>query len=212
MKRPSARGEHPPRSVWFDPRFGIGILLVAASIAGVAWTVSATTRTVQVWVARPALAPGDAVTADDLTLASVLLGSAASAYLEEDDLDGTVVVTRPIGAGELVPVASLGTADGVHVASVVVTTQSELPRAVQEGAMVDLWCATPVEGGGYGPPAVLAPSALVARVVERDGLIAGGQGTAVEVLVARDRVAEVLAAIDNEGAMSLVPVAVPVGG
>ncbi|GAB3133589.1 hypothetical protein [Marisediminicola antarctica] len=215
MKRssPAAPPERAPRSFWFDPRFGIGLVLVVASVAGVVWLVSAADRTVDVWAARSALSPGDSVTGDDLVLRSVRLGDAADLYLGTGLLgDSGLVVTRAVAAGELVPASAVGAPEGVQLASVVVTVRGELPRSVESGSVVDLWSAQQTDDRGFGPPAVLVGSATVVRVLEADGLIVGSAAVAVEMLVPRSKIAAVLEAIANSDAMSLVPVSLPVGG
>ena len=210
--RPEAQ-ERPPRSFWFDPRFGIGIALVVASVLGVVWLVTTADRTVAVWAARSALSPGDTVDSDDLVLRDVRLGEAGDLYLAGDRLPGGgLVVTRSVAAGELVPASAVGARDGVRVASVVVAVQGQLPQAVAAASVVDLWSAAETENGGYGPPAVLVASATVVRVLESEGLIVDGTAVGVELLVPRSKIAIVLEAIANADAISLVPVSLPVGG
>lgn len=214
MKRNSAAAprERAPRSFWFDPRFGIGLALVVASVAGVVWLVSAADRTVEVWVARSALSPGDTVTGDDMVLRSVRLGDATDLYLGAGVLgDAGLVVTRAVAAGELVPASAVGAPEGVRVASVVVAVRGDLPRSVGAGSVVDLWSARQTDERDFGPPAVLVGSATVVRVLEPDGLMAGSAVVAVELLVPRAKIAAVLAAVAAADAMSLVAVSIPVG-
>lgn len=208
----AAPRERAPRSFWFDPRFGIGLVLVVASVAGVVWIVSAADRTVEVWAARSALSPGDTVTADDLVVRSVRLGDASDLYLGTALLgDSAVVVTRVVAAGELVPASAVGAPESVRLASVVVTVRGDLPRSVESGSVVDLWSARQTEERDFGPPAVLVGSATVVRVLEADGLVVGSAAVAVEMLVPRSKIAAVLDAVAGSHAMSLVPVSLPVG-
>jgi len=215
MKRTTtaAATERPPRSFWFDPRFGIGIALVVASAVGVFWLVSAADRTVEVWAARSALSPGDTVTRDDLVPRNVRLGDTASLYLAGDgSLDAGLVITRTVAAGELVPTSAVGGSDGALIASVVVAVRGDLPRSVAAGSVVDLWSARQESDREYGPPSVLVSSATVVQVLEDDGLIVDGGSVGVEVLVPRAKIALVLAAIAGDDAVSLVPVSLPAGG
>lgn len=208
--KPAQTTERPPRSFWFDPRFGIGIALVIASVVGVTFLVGTADRTVQVWAAKSAISPGDSVNASDLVLASVRLGVAGEHYLAGNSLprDG-VIVTRSIAAGEFIPVSAIGASTGTDLASVVVTVASQLPQSVVQGAVVDVWSAAEIESGAYGPPSVLVSSATVVRLIEADGIIAQGKTSGVEVLVPRDRIAVVLEALANADALALVPVSVP---
>lgn len=198
-----------PRTWWFDPRFAIGLGLVAVSVLGVLWIVSAADRSVSVYAARAALSPGDRIRADDLTLQSVRLGGLDGRYLARRDLpaDG-LVATRAVAAGELVPVSAVGSRAGTRFTSVVVEVKGQLARAIEADAVVDLWSAAQTEDRGYGPPAVLVSSATVVRIIKPDGIAAGG-GDSVEVLVPRTATARVLEAVANEDAISLVPSGIP---
>lgn len=208
--RPAERGR-PPRSFWFDPRFGIGIALVVASIVGVVALVSSADRTVQVWAARDAMSAGDTVTADDLVLRDVRLGDTGDLYLGADGMpDGGLVLSRTVAAGELLPESALGGSDSTRLAAVVVQTSGQLAQSIVTGSVVDLWSATETEDGVFGPPAVLVASATVVRVLEEDGLIVDGTASGVEILVPRAKVAAVLEGIANDDSMSLVPVTMPV--
>jgi hypothetical protein len=209
----AAPKERKPRSFWFDPRFGIGIALVAVSVLGVLGIVASADRSVQVFAARASLSPGDRIVAADLVATNVRLGDVDAKYLRPSQLpsDG-LVVTRTVSAGELVPSSAVGTASSSRLASVVVSVQGSLPKAVIAGADVDLWSASKTEDHDFGPPAVLASSATVVRVIAPDGIVAGASGGAVEVLVDRPKLASVLEAIANEDAVSIVPVGLPVKG
>lgn len=205
------RGERPPRSFWFDPRFGIGIGLVVVSVLAVLGIVSSADRTIDVYSAAAALSPGDRIGAADLAVRSVRLGSVADRYLTASDLPAAgLVVTRPVAAGELVPRSAVGSVAGVRVASVVVSVRGELPQSVAAGTVVDLWAAHEVEHGVFGPPVVLVDAATVVRVIKPDGLVTGA-AEGVELLVTRSKTASVLEAVANQDAMSLVPVSLPVG-
>ena len=102
---------------WFDPRFGLGLVLVVASIVGVSVVVAGSDRTVAVYAARVSLAVGDRLDAADLVETDVRLGAAGELYLTPARIpaDG-LVVTRTVTAGGLVtasparePTAAAGT-------------------------------------------------------------------------------------------------------
>jgi hypothetical protein len=208
--RASANKERPARRVWFDPRLAIGIGLVVVSVIGVYGIVQATDSSVLVYSTPDALSPGDRVYAADLASIAVRLGDVGDRYLREGEIPSEgFVVTRAVSAGELVPASALGSAASIRVASVVVTISGQLPRSVVPGAVVDVWSAAETEDHRFGPPAVLVGSATVVRVLESSGLMAE-QGSGVEVLVPRDRIARVLEAVADEDAISLVPVSIPV--
>ena len=205
------RAPTAPRRVAIDPRLVIGVLLVAASVAGVTWIVSAADRTTAVYAARTALYPGDRVSAGDLAVARVRLGTEEERYLAVADLPAEgAVVSRAVGAGELLPTAAIGAAEGATLAAVVVRLSGPLSDAARPGTAVDLWAAERLDGSRFGPPAVLVPDAAIVRVVHDDGLVAD-DGVALEVLVPRASVARLLEAVSNEDAVAAVPVSVPLG-
>jgi hypothetical protein len=205
------RTPRPRRRFAIDPRLIVGVLLVAASVAGVTWIVGAADRTVAVYAAKSALYPGDRIFAGDLAVARVRLGSGQERYLSVAELpEEGAVIGRAVGEGELVPVAALGAAEGASLAAVVVRLSAPLSDAARAGTAVDLWSAERIDSSRFGPPAVLVPGATIVRVVEDDGLVAD-DGVAIEVLVPRTSVARLLEALSNEDAVAAVPASVPLG-
>ncbi|HRN28370.1 MAG TPA: hypothetical protein PK781_03800 [Terrimesophilobacter sp.] len=207
--RQGSRGA--PRGFWADPRFLIGIALVAVSITAVVGIVLTADRTVEVYAAPAALAPGDRVSADSLESRFLRLDGAHDTYLSPSTMpSGGLVVVRPVSTGELVPLTAVGQSVGQRVASVVIPVSMGLASSIGPNSVVDVWSAPETEHGVFGPPSVLVSSATVVRVLESTGFIAGSTTGGVEVLVSRDRIARVLEAVANSDALSLVPVSIPV--
>ena len=193
-----------------DPRLLIGLLLVAGSVVGVVGVVSTADETVEVLAAREALSPGDRVDADDLDTRNVRLDAAADLYLAPADLPSTgLVVTRAVAGGELLPASATGSVAGLRVTSVVIDVEGSLAASVRPTSLVDVWASSEVESGQYGPPVVIVSGATVVRLVESDSMVAGGDTTAIEVLVPKARVARVLSAVANSDALSIVPATIP---
>lgn len=198
-----------PRPAWREPRFLLGVLLVAVSVAGVAGLVAVSDRSVEVYAARHALAAGDEVAAGDLVGVRVRLGKTASAYLSAAPQPDTVV-TRTIAAGELVPVGALGAASAQRETSVVISVDGELPASIAVGSAVDVWAAAATgqsSGAGapkFGAPRVLVPGGTVVRVVRDSGLGSTG-GVAVEVRVPKDSTAELLESLANGDDITVLP-------
>lgn len=187
-----------------DPRLGIGVGLIIASIVGVWSVVQAADRSSPVFVASSTLSVGETITIDDLSVAHVRLESAAGRYLSTLPDDG-LVVTRTIFEGELVPRAAVRTDAEVQVSAVVVESAIALAGSVQPGSRVDVWAAEQQEDGSFAPPTVIVSGASVVRVVEQQGLVSTGSGETVEVLVPTGTVAALLAALSGESAISIVP-------
>jgi len=215
------RAPSPARKrFWFDPRFAIGVLLVAASVAGVVAIVGAADTSVLVFAARAPLAPGDRVDGDDLVATSVRLDGADRLYLLPGDLpDEGLVVTKPVAEGELVAASAVGSVLGEQQTAIVLAVNGELPASVVAGSGVDVWSARQSGSGQSGSgqsgsgqfeaPAVIVSAATVVRLVDREGFVVDDGSAAIEVLVPRSQIARVLEAVANDDAISVVPSSLP---
>lgn len=211
----TASAPRPRRRFALDARLLIGVALVAASVVAVVALVGAADRRVTVYAAAEALAPGDRVAEGDLVERQVALDGAEEFYLRAGDIpaDG-FVVAQPVAAGQLVPLAAAGSADGVRATSVVLRLASPVSTVVETGTLVDVWAVPgsgPLDDESAGAPVVLVPQATVVRVLEEESLITGAAsaGSTIEVLVPRTRVARLLQAIADGDAISAVPAGLP---
>jgi hypothetical protein len=199
--------DHPrsrPRPFWSDTRFLLGVLLVAASIAGVWFVVTAARQTVPVLAAARTIVPGETVSGDDLTVVDVALGQVGEIYLTPGTIEAGAVAVRTIGAGELVPADAVGAGADARVTTVVVRTGADVPGAVAEGARVEVWHAPP-DDDGFQAPRILVADATVATVARDDSMV-GGADASLELVIPRSEVAAVLAAQSDGSALSVVPV------
>jgi hypothetical protein len=199
-----------------DARLVFGALLVAASVAGVMGIVVAADRRVTVYVASDSFSPGDRIHVDDLLTRSVALDGGDALYLTPGAVPGEgLVITEVVREGELVPTAAVGSPVGQRSTSIVLELTAPVSAAVVPGALVDVWSAPAASTGDigslgtFGAPVVLSSDAIVVRVLDDDGLVAAGQGAAVEVLVPRSRIARFLQAIANGDALAVVPAGLP---
>lgn len=201
------------RPTWRDPRLGVGVLLVAGSVALGTWAVRDAAATVEVYAARDALTPGDVVEAESLSVREVRLGDDEGLYhLVADGLPDGAVVTRTVGAGELVPRSAVGEAAAVDLRPVVVPLGLAVPADLGPGTVVDLWLSPPPAVGGVGQQAAAAPEPtlvaaelVVAEVVRDDSVLSGSTGTSVELLVPRLDLPDVLRALSSDGQLVAVP-------
>lgn len=193
------------RAFWADARFVIGLLLVAASIAGVWFVVGAARQTTPVLAAAATLVPGQTITSSDVTVVEVALGQAQAAYLSPEALGDGLVALRPIEAGELLPTGGVGSPDLSDRTSVVVRSSVDVPADVVRGAAVELWESRPAaEPGAFQAPRILVADAVVAAVTRDDGVMASGRAS-LELVIDRARVSDVLAAIAAGSVLSAVP-------
>ncbi|MEE6273415.1 hypothetical protein V2J56_08650 [Georgenia sp. MJ206] len=197
------------RPTWRDPRLGVGILLVAASVALGAWVVGDASRTVEVYAADSALAPGDRLTERRVRVVQTSPGTEGAYLRVADGLPADAVVTRVVGPGEMVPAAAVSSEDVLALRPVVVPLSGSVPSGLGKGSVVDLWLTHPARPGDLEErptPTLLAGDLVVADLVEADTLFTGGSGTSVEVLVPLAELPGVLDAVSGDGAVVVVPV------
>ena len=193
-----------PRRFWFDPRFAVGILLIAVSVVGVSALLAAQNRSVQVYVARTTLVAGDAVSSGDVELVSVRVPD-ADRYLGRSALPSDGIVVRSVPKGELVPVTAVREKADAALTSVVVKASGPVAAAVAAGSIADVWAAHAANDKNYRPPAVLVSGAVVVSVSHDDALVADRGAVSVELRVPAARVASVLQAIADGQVISVVP-------
>ena len=195
-----------PRTFWADARFLTGIVVIVISICGVWLVVAAARQTEPVYAATRTIVPGEAVTPSDLRVVDVALGQARHSYLSASTLEDSLVATRTIGEGELVPVGAVGDAGGARTTSVVVRSTTEVSEAIEVGTRVEVWHAPPRNRETFETPRVLIADATVAGVARDDAMV--GRPTAtLELVIARADVATVLQAQSDGSVLSVVPVA-----
>ncbi|AWF98949.1 hypothetical protein BEH61_10585 [Clavibacter michiganensis subsp. insidiosus] len=188
-----------------DPRFIVGLVLVLVSTGGVVALLRSADSSVVVMAAGSALDAGTTVHASDLV--PVRIDGAADLYVSPDAADG-LVVTRFVGAGELVPRSSVSSSDARTTASVVIPTAAGADHLVAPGTVVDIWAAA-AKGSGtnaYDAPRVIVSGATVTQVIRPEGFVADQDHTQVQVTVPREDVAAVLSSTDARDQMTLVPV------
>lgn len=194
------------RVPWGDARFFLGILLIAASVAGVWLVVSSARQTAPVFAAAHTIVPGETVTRDDLEVVDVALGQLGDTYFAPDALVDGLVATRTVTAGELVPTSAVGAAAKARTTSVVVRSAVDVPASVEAGTVVEVWAAPMLERGEFDVPRILVADATVVSVTRDDSMIGGGSA-ALELVIPRADVATTLAAMADESALSVVPTA-----
>lgn len=161
------------RPGWRDPRFAIGLVLVALSVVVGVRVVDARDDTTPVLAAARPLVAGQRLGPDDVAVVEVRFAAAGDAdrYLpagsswQGTGLEGTVV-TRGVGTGELVPRAATSTTQDTDVQVPLAVPLGRVPSTVQVGSAVDVW-ATP------GSPASGATAG--AETVTRDDSGAGAE-------------------------------------
>ncbi len=136
---PARRATRPG---WRDPRIIVGVLIVALSVLVGAALLGSGEDTVAVWSARKDLPAGARLTADVLQQRAVHFADSADRghYFAGPAPTGQAL-SRPIGAGELVPRTALG-GTSRHLVEVPLRVDvDDVPVTVREGSTVDVWVA-----------------------------------------------------------------------
>jgi len=192
------------RAFWGDIRFLIGIALVILSIAGVWLIVSSARETTPVLQATRTIAQGEALASGDFRVVEVSLGTVVDGYLAPQDLEAGMIASRTVESGELLPAVATGDAESGRTTNIVVESSVAIPERIDAGTPVELWYSPPLETDEFDAPRILAGDVVVASIPETDGMLAQ-RSTAVELVIDRADVADVLAAITGGAALSIVP-------
>lgn len=210
-------GTAPPRAArrlqrpgWRDLRLVVGVLLVLLSVAGGLRLVASLDDTTPVYAATRDLLPGQPVGEDDLVPVPVRMDDQLSEYVDGSaPIEPGTFLVRGVGAGELVPLTALGTGREALDKTVGVPVDVAAARSLTAGAVVDVWVSrrdAEAVGEAYLDPELLLAGAVVDTVpAETTGLGAGLGRTAVQVVVPADDVGKVIAAVDQEARITLVP-------
>lgn len=211
LPTPTASRVRPPS--WRDSRLLVGVLLVLAATVGGSLVVAHADDRVPVWAAAGRVTPGQHLAADDLRVVRVALDADAARYLPADrPLGPDTFALREVGPGELVPVAGVGGAADVGVQQVSLLVDATSAGALGAGSVVDVYVNRPKSTSTVGTPQYAGPERVlervaVARVAADDAVLGGAQQTrAVQVMVPRDSVRDLVADVDAGARITLVPV------
>jgi hypothetical protein len=198
---------------WRDGRLVVGVLIILSSVILGARVVAAAGRTEPVFAAAADLPSGHQLTTDDLRAVPVHLGSGAARYLSaRTAVPAGAVLTRPVGAGELVPSAAVGRAAALARRPIAIPVPAPVPNGLSPGAGVDLWSSAKENGTGttgYAPPVRIAQSAEVYAVSTGGNSLGGVGAGSVQVLLDEGQLRSALDALANGAKIALVPVPGP---
>lgn len=185
------------RPTWRDPRLWVGIVVLAGSVLLGARLMAAADDTTPVWVAAGPLRAGERVDAADLVTRHVRLAEdELGRYLRvADGLPVPATLVRPVGAGELVPLAAFGPAGSGLVEVPVWAPADAVASSVRAGAVVDVWILPEAGDGADRPRLALDDVVVVSAPRDRSTFGPGGtRQVLVGVPEGTDGVGDVLAA------------------
>ena len=153
------------------------------------------------WRVTTDVPPGSPLAAAGLEQVQLNLGQSAANYLTGPKPSGYLVAG--LRAGDLLPVSAVTHQVPGEQVRVVVTSKTELAKAIRGGARVDIWAARK-NLNEYDPPTLLVHRAGVVGVVEQKGMFASSHQQ-VEVQLASDDAPALLDALASDSAIFLVP-------
>ena len=197
---------------WLDARVAVGLLLVLVSVTAGARVVAEAGHLTPVYVAAHDLSPGQRLEAADLAVARVRLDDGSRYLAASAAAPVGYLVTRAVGAHELLPAAALSSGAALaDTRMVTVPVQpGHLPADLGHGDLVDVY-VTPKTATGRAVP---DPTLVLAKVAvdSREGgsrTFAGASALAVVLTVPQDQVVAMVHAVES-GTIDLVRVAAPV--
>lgn len=129
------------RPKWLDVRVIGGVLILVASIVIGTKVIGGASKTTPVWASAHDLAAGTVLTSADLVARDVNLGDSGALYASAGAALSGQVLSRPLHAGELIPVAAIGEVGDSRVLSVSVSPEHLAP-GVGHGSVADLYLIT----------------------------------------------------------------------
>jgi len=177
-------------------------LLVLGSMVG-AWVLIEQSKTTEVFlVTKQNLASGTSLTASDLDQIPLSMFDLSGSYLKPDALVEGLVLTRPLAAGEAVPVSALTTAELTNWSNVVLTPALELSSQIEVGTKVSIWSSPHLDFQTFGEPDLLATDIEVVKIIEPQGNFAD-TSKSVELRVPKTSLQYLIGAITNNDALAL---------
>ena len=177
-------------------------LLVVGSMVG-AWVLIEQSKTTEVFlVTKQNLASGTTLTAADLDQIPLSMFEISGSYLQPDALVEGLVLTRPLAAGEAVPVSALTTAELTNWSNVVLTPALELSSQIEVGTKVSIWSSPHLDFQTFGEPDLLATDIEVVKIIEPQGNFAD-TSKSVELRVPKNSLQYLIGAITNNDALAL---------
>ena len=199
------------RPSWRDARLLVGVVLVLLGTVLGARLIAGADDTTPMYAASTALRPGDHLTTDNLRRVDVQLGDESARYLAATSaVPDDSYALRDIPEGELVPASAVGSRSRSRSSRSPSRSTPTRPRGLPANAVVDVW-VSPRDLQSTQERYLEATLALqrvsVSPVNQDSGRFGAASGAmAVQLRVPRDKVAEVIAAVDKQSRFTLVPV------
>ena len=210
-ERPSARATRLQPPSWRDSRLLIGVLIVLAAVALGSYLVARADERVPMYAAAANLSPGQSLEAASVIRVDVRLGDGVAGYLSaQEPLPADRVVLRELRPGELVPLSAVGHIEDAALSQVTIAVDPTVAAPLVAGTVVDVFVNHRVLDGARdefeGPEVLLQGVSVAAVDAGGRGLGSTGRGTAIRLMVPSDQVTDLIAAVDREAKVTVVPV------
>jgi hypothetical protein len=183
---------------WLDARLLVGLLLVLLSVVVGAKIVAEADERVAVWAVTRDLGADTTLASADLEARSVRLDQSASRYVSADQSLEGMVLSRPVGKDELLPVAALGEAGAADQRRVVIEVDRFAAAGLDKGRVVDVYAVREAASNAEPPePELVLAGVTVAEDIDSGGSAFGGSGSraGVTLFVDGPDVAKVIDAV-----------------
>lgn len=155
------------------------------------------------FVAAKDLPQSASVDATSVEARDLKLSASSGLYLRAEDNElNKWYLTKPVVAGELIPLSSLASLKEAKCSPIILTLGTQLPTSIKIGSGLDLWAANPISTQESIPHEVALDAELIAIKTASDGL--GQQNQSIEVCVSVAEVRSVVAAIAERAAIIAV--------
>lgn len=198
---------HSPAKRSIDWRIIVGVVMVLAGGMGVLALVGWMDTTRPYLTVVTDVAEGATLTSTDLTVVDLHVRQGAVPYLMASDreLVEGARVTRALTAGELIPLHALASPRALDTTTITMALGAGGAPWLTPGARVDVWMSPAIEQGLYGPPRVIATSAVVSGVRSEEGFAADPSVVNVDIRVVRRDAPAIIGALANTFPLHLTP-------
>ena len=194
-----------------DRRFIIGLVLIIASVLAFSVLGGLLRGGSHVYTATTTIAPGDALTADNVR--EVVLSVDTTVYAPTSEAPMGSIATRQLAPGQILMRSDIAqgaaesAADTVRLA---VTVTTGLPDGVADGTKIRLWTVpTRTQAQGIAPAREIEGTFTFVRTIEATSSSQTRRGQRIEILADSQSLPVLLAAQSSTDGLAAVPVGAP---
>ena len=192
------------KGAWRDPRFILGVVLVALSVLACTYVVSWARAGHDLYQTTKPVAAGDALDASNTRI--VQARPESDAYLSAGDLLEGSTAMRSLGQGELIPSGAVSTADQATRRRLVIAVSQGLSDALTPGAPLELWFVPSSRNTVSTDPVLITDDVTLVAIPQTTTGIGSSGATRIEIRVSIDDLPRVLESTAAEGTLAAVPV------